>query len=269
MNGPEHPHVDALADHHAGLLAGDEQAPVQQHLAGCADCRRVITQLDGVSRLLTTEGQRPVTMPTWVAGRLERALAEEAAQRTSRGAPQGHEQRRTVISLASRRTPGETSDRRRLWPLLAAAAAAVVVSAVGIEVMQGQGQSADTAASGGGGAEDAVREGGAAAAPEKGEAPTEGNLSSEIPSFRGTSPASVAALTALARDLADGSSQPALSVVGVCVTTTADDFAADTGPVSLIRWQGKPAILEVDVARHRLVVLDCLTPGRRLFTTTY
>ncbi len=268
MNGPEHPHVDALADHHEGLLAGDEQAAVQRHVAGCADCQRFVAQLDEVSRLLSAEGQRPVTMPTSVATRLEGALAGEAAQRSGRVAGDGAHRSAAVTSLASRRTPGERSGSRRVWPVLAAAAAVVVVSAVGIQVMQGGG-GADNAARGGGSAEDAVQEGGAAAAPEKGDTPTEGNVKSEIPSFRGTSPASVAALSALARDLADGNPQPALSVVGVCVTTTTNDFGAATRPVSLIQWRGKPAILEVDVARHRLVVLDCKLPGRRLFTTTY
>ncbi|MBA2697474.1 MAG: hypothetical protein H0U61_01725 [Nocardioidaceae bacterium] len=270
MNGPDHPPVDRLADHHEGLLAGDAQATVQSHLAGCSDCQRLLAQLDDVPQLLADEGSRPVTMPSSVAARLEGALAEEAAKRTDRSAHQGDDQPRAAVSsLTSRRAPGARSAHRRVWPVLAAAAAVVVVSAVGIEVMQGQGQSADTAASGGGGADDTLQEGGDAAAPEKGDAPTEGTLGSKTPSFRGTGPASVAALTALARDLAQGNPRPALSVGDVCVTKSAEDFAADTGPVSLIRWQGRAAILEVDVARHRLVVLDCLTPGRRLFTTTY
>lgn len=278
MNRPEHPHADVLADHHARLLAGAEQAAVQRHLAGCPGCQRVVAELDEVSRLLAAEGHRPVTMPASVAARLDGALAEESAQRSDRGAVEGGEHRSVAVtSLASRRTSGEPFGRRRVWPALAAAAAVVVVSAVGFQVMQGQGQGADSAASGGG-AQDSVQEGGAAAAPESDDSSPESGVPSTptdalkaAPEFRSTSRSSVAELTALARALARGNTEMAVRARGVCATPLDDsgNFASAAVPVSLIRWQGRPAILQVDVAGHRLVVLDCETARQRLFSTTY
>lgn len=278
MNGPEHPHVDVLANHHEGLLAGDEQATVQHHLAGCADCQHLVAQLDEVSRLLAAEGHRPVTMPSSVAARLEGALAEEAAQRSGRSAEQRDgQQGAAVTSLTSRRAPGARSAHRRVWPGLAAAAAVVVVSAVGIQVMQqGQGGgSADSSAGGqNGSAEEDVQEGAAAAPGDgptsaNGDVPrTQDNLSrlKQAPAYTASQRASV---SALARDLLRGRTA-VLDASGVCASpTTAESTAAELGPVSLIRWQGRPALLQVNVAHHSLMVLDCKTASRQLFATTY
>ena len=266
MNGPEHPHVDVLADHHDGLLAGDEQEAVQHHLAGCAGCRHLVAQLDEVSRLLAVEGQRPVTMPGSVAARLEGVLAEEAAKSAGSSAQRGDEHRSAAVaSLTSRRAPGARSGHRRVWPVLAAAAAVVVVSAVGIQVMQRHGGEGLSAGAQNDSVDESVQEG-AAAAPE-GDSPASanGDFIAKAPAFRKSQRASVAAL---ARNLAQGNSE-ALDARSVCSTPALEASAAQAGPVSLIRWQGSPALLQVNVAQHRLVVLDCKTASRELFATAY
>lgn len=267
MNGPEHPHVNVLAAHHEALLAGDEQKAVQHHLAACADCQRVVAQLDEVSRLLTAEGRRPVTMPSAVAARLEGALTEEAANRYARDTPPYDEHRSAAVtSLTSRRASGARSAHGRVWPVLAAAAAVVVVSAVGIQVMRGD-EGADV------NADSAVsRDHGGQAEPDGAAAPngdasasTQGDVAATAPAFSKSQRASV---SALARNLAKGSSE-VLDATGVCAAPPVESASAGAGPVSLIRWQGSPALLQVNVAQHRLVVLDCKTASRQLFATTY
>ncbi|MFC9328342.1 hypothetical protein [Kitasatospora sp. NPDC057015] len=77
--GP-HPSIDDLADFAEDLVEGPEAAAtLREHLDGCPDCRETLAALAEVSELLGTEPAPP--MPEDVAGRIDAALAAEAAAR--------------------------------------------------------------------------------------------------------------------------------------------------------------------------------------------
>ncbi|MGW2400228.1 zf-HC2 domain-containing protein [Kitasatospora sp. NPDC001664] len=76
-SGTDHPDVDLLADLAEGLTDPAPAAELRAHLAGCPECTDTLAALDEVSELL---GSLPTEeLPADVAGRLDAALAAEAA----------------------------------------------------------------------------------------------------------------------------------------------------------------------------------------------
>ncbi|GAA3054976.1 hypothetical protein GCM10020229_78480 [Kitasatospora albolonga] len=76
-SGTDHPDVDLLADLAEGLTDPAPAAELRAHLAGCPECTDTLAALDEVSELL---GSLPAEeLPPEVAGRLDAALAAEAA----------------------------------------------------------------------------------------------------------------------------------------------------------------------------------------------
>ncbi len=119
-----HPEPAEIAALGADLLPPDEAEPVREHLAGCASCSEIESDLVALSREL---GDVPSPrIPDDVADRIDGALAAEAT--------------RTVPFHV----------KRRRWPQLAlAAAAALIAVGLGSVVLQGVDSSQDS----GGGAE--------------------------------------------------------------------------------------------------------------------
>ncbi|MFN8074373.1 MAG: hypothetical protein U0Q15_02995 [Kineosporiaceae bacterium] len=78
---PRHPDRDALADHAAGVLTEADDALVADHVAGCAQCRADLEELDAVRKLLLAEDPGP--MPDDVWGRIEAALLAEGSPAVS------------------------------------------------------------------------------------------------------------------------------------------------------------------------------------------
>jgi anti-sigma-K factor RskA len=103
-----------------GALGPDETSAVEQHLAGCADCRRVVTELEETKNLL---GEVPPE--AFLDGPPDDG--ELVLQRTLRAA------------RASEAMPaGEQPSQRRRWMSAAAAAAVIAAIALGGGVLIGQ-----------------------------------------------------------------------------------------------------------------------------------
>lgn len=256
MNAADHPLVDVIADHHAGMLDDETEATVARHVNGCGECRGLLRRIDSVAELLADEGTRPVPMPAPVAARLEQAVADESGHRKNQ-----------VSSLGDRRTPQPSSRRvaRRGWPLLAAAAAVVVASAVGFQVAGDEsllqdGGSGGLSQSGGvvGQSQEDV-EAGRAEGDRPGSAPRD--PSSQVPTLRRDRQGE---LVRLGRSVATGRVRP-VPVGKTCATPAS---YAD-GDVSLVRWNGDDAVVAVDPQARRVVVLDCDTASQRLFSVGY
>jgi hypothetical protein len=76
-----HISVDELASYRAGVVSPSRAARITAHLAGCATCAAVDTQLAGVSALLASV---PVpTMPDRLTDQLSAALAAESVRRAA------------------------------------------------------------------------------------------------------------------------------------------------------------------------------------------
>jgi anti-sigma factor RsiW len=113
-----HPDVVDLAEYAEGVLDASRQSAVEQHVRECDDCAATLAGLAGLPQTLA---QAPVPpLPTDVADRLDRAIADEASARASKPADRP---RPTVVPIRER--------RRWLAPVLVAAA---VIGVIGIAV---------------------------------------------------------------------------------------------------------------------------------------
>ncbi|MGO8961434.1 MAG: hypothetical protein ACLQFR_29305 [Streptosporangiaceae bacterium] len=74
-----HASADELADLAAGVLKPRKVSKITAHLTSCAHCTDVSSQLASVSSMLASVPAAP--MPPQLSGRIEAALAAEAAQR--------------------------------------------------------------------------------------------------------------------------------------------------------------------------------------------
>lgn len=129
-----------LARFSEGDLSRRKSARISAHLAGCAHCRQVSSQLADVSALLASAQVPPI--PAHLAARIETALATESAQRAASelaGAGQRGEagkgwlaHDRPARDRPARDRLGRPRLTSRLAPRLLAAAGAVAVIAAGI-----------------------------------------------------------------------------------------------------------------------------------------
>lgn len=136
-------HIDTgtLAAYREGLLSRRQAARVAAHLPGCPQCAETDAQLAGVTTILAASQAPP--MPAGLAGRIEAALAAEAASRAAGEASHAAAAPDGIAAGAGRdgarnpppsRRPREHRHRqRRSWLTLrvAAVTAAVVVIAGG------------------------------------------------------------------------------------------------------------------------------------------
>lgn len=160
-----HLELDLLADHLEGLLAPEESADVERHLADCAPCRARVDDLRGVSDLLAAQPEPQ--MPPHLQQRIEQALVAE--QRSLQGP--------STSSLDQAR-----SRRTRMSRVLLAAAAAVVVVGVGGTLLDEVGIGGDTSSSQSERGAGTVQEQGdapEAASPSEGSAPSPSTLRRE------------------------------------------------------------------------------------------
>ncbi|WP_340559646.1 hypothetical protein [Streptomyces sp. GSL17-111] len=141
----DHPEVEDIADLAEGLLAPEHSARVRDHVQRCRRCAEVrdtLAALQGDLRELNAAEP----MPEDVVGRIEAALAAEAAQSarpTTRlpgpsTDPRAHvsrETRRPSSTSAAATGPGRPRPRRRPWArrrtALLSAAGALAVAALG------------------------------------------------------------------------------------------------------------------------------------------
>nr|WP_272955934.1 zf-HC2 domain-containing protein [Actinopolymorpha rutila] len=121
-----------MADAHAGLLSDAENARIDAHLAGCAECSAAADAHAELEHLLRESAAIPTQMPSAVADRMESALAAEARTRAAGQAG--------VTSLSTARDRADhaaRADRRSGWlrpSRLLAVAAGVAVLAAGAGV---------------------------------------------------------------------------------------------------------------------------------------
>src|SRR5687768_2462955 len=88
--GPERPglHVtDRLSEYITGDLDAPERAQVEQHLAGCADCRQLATDLRGIMTSASSLGDSAPARDLW-AGVAARIAPLRARRRFSFTLPQ-------------------------------------------------------------------------------------------------------------------------------------------------------------------------------------
>ncbi len=242
----DHPTTETLAELREDLLDAAQAVEVRAHVAGCAECRQVLAQLDAVSELLAAEGGTEVPIPAPVATSVQQALARAAAERAA-----------DVPSLADRRDhdTGERSEsptrsRTSRWVLLAgAAAAAVVVVGAAAGVLREEGSSSD--AGGAGDARDRTQlEQGDAEAAES--TPTESTDADNLAA--GPQRINPEQLDRLAREFATG---------GLSARTPRGDCAlvADTQPDDVRITQygagSELSLLLVDEAQGTYRLLDC------------
>lgn len=152
---PEHAHVSAeqVADLREGVLPDAEAATVAAHLDECAECAHLQTRLTELSTMLAAEPAP--SMPPDVALRLDAALAEAAAERAVHEPP-------AAAGAGAPERPGagahpspvtSLADRRRRFLTRAgtglAAAAAVIIGVVVVgDVLDRDGDAADSTAGG-------------------------------------------------------------------------------------------------------------------------
>ncbi|MET9019337.1 zf-HC2 domain-containing protein [Actinopolymorpha sp. NPDC004070] len=130
------PHVDddTLADAHAGLLSDAENARIDAHLAGCAECAAAADAHAELAHLLRESAAVPTQIPSAVADRMESALAAEARNRATE---QATDQPAVSSLSAARGAARDRADRRAGWrrpSRLLAVAAGVAVLAAGAGV---------------------------------------------------------------------------------------------------------------------------------------
>jgi len=114
-----HPNETTLNDYVDGSLGAAERSGVDQHLAGCAECRQLVEDLRG---LLRTAGELELREPPVRAwARLERAIRMEEPRADRELGP------RDVVTASAKAGPYRTY---ATW--LAAAAALILATMVGL-----------------------------------------------------------------------------------------------------------------------------------------
>ncbi|MEJ7628297.1 MAG: zf-HC2 domain-containing protein [Nocardioidaceae bacterium] len=253
MTQSNHQSAERISELLDGGLPAAEALEVNAHLAGCAECREIRESLLAVTTLLADVGASREAMPDDVVARVDAALARVGTERAA-GV------RRLEPELV-RRPPA-----RRPLTWLAGAAAAVVIAAVGVAGLKSlPSQDADTAATGGRGADSrvtdqrgtsavpsAVPSGGSAGASGEGEPGHESTLdyltATDIP-------AAARRLAAAPKQLLPTDDRCAAPVVGDRST--------------VVRFDGRRAVLSIMQDTRTATVLDCATGTRSLLVTGY
>lgn len=244
MTAPGHPPTERLADLREGLLEGDDARDVADHLSRCEFCTSDVDALDDVAAVLAAEGRRPLPMPASVEQAIRTAVERSAADASVVPFPGG----RDDTGRASRRRP-----RRALAALLGAAAAvlALVVAAPVVSDLLGSGSQSDSAGS----AEKAQSD-----VPDGAFAGGGSRPAGRIPGLN------AASVDEYAADLAAGRVEPrAPRRCGGAERPV----AASSGPLALVRYDGRRAVLSIDSSTRKVVVLSCSDPQRVLHRSGY
>jgi anti-sigma factor RsiW len=257
---PVHPSLEELAELHEGTLDAERQLEVSAHLASCDECTSATAALSEVGTVLTAAGSVPMPMPADRAASLQDALRRVSAERAA-GVPSLVEQR----DRPQRRGTAASRVGVPRWVSAAGAAAAVVLACYGgISLLHsgGPGQSSSAESSASGGRAAAAQGDSSGAAPS----PSRRSVASQTP---GKSAGELQAVTAktLAAYAAELGSRPASGA-----TTPSCRPAAANLPhrsrTAMIGWKGAPALVVVDLTRHRATVYSC-SSAAALFSTGY
>jgi anti-sigma factor ChrR (cupin superfamily) len=134
-----HPNETALNDYIDGSLGSAERVDVDQHLAGCAECRQLVEDLRGLLGAARELEPRDAPVRAWP--RLERAIRMESQHGTRAAQPGG---------VAG--SPARGGGYRTYATWLAAAAALVLATMVGLRYVPARHVDAPPAATPGGAA---------------------------------------------------------------------------------------------------------------------
>jgi hypothetical protein len=258
---PVHPSLEELAELAEGVLDAERQAEVSAHLASCDECTSATAALSEVGTVLTAAGSIPIPIPADRAASLQDALGRVGAERAS-GVPSLDEHR----ERPQRRRGATSRVRVPRWVSAAGAAAAVVLACYGgISLLNSGGpdhtsSAAESGASGGRAAAGQGDSSGAAPGPSK------GSFASSGP---GKSGAGIPAVTA--KTLAGYATELASRRAFVATRPTCRPAGVDLprhARAATIRWKGAPALVVVDVTRHRATVYSC-RHAAVLFSTSY
>jgi anti-sigma-K factor RskA len=115
MSDPASPHLEVAA-YVLGKLEADEAAAFEEHLAGCADCRRQLAELRGLPELLATAAP-DTPVPDALRARTLAAVRQAAARAEPPPAAE-----------AAAAGPARRAWWRRRWLVVAVAAAALVAA---------------------------------------------------------------------------------------------------------------------------------------------
>ena len=123
-----HPNDDQLNAYADGTIDAVDRAPVETHLASCAECRQTVDDLREILQATGSLDQREPPVRAWT--RIERAIALESG--TTRNTQSAQNTQRNADPRASRTVRGMTG-----W--LAAAAALVLATVVGVRYLPSRG----------------------------------------------------------------------------------------------------------------------------------
>jgi putative zinc finger protein len=244
---PQHPSVEEISDLLAGVLPAAEAMDVNAHLAGCGVCRAERDALLDVTAWLGEEGAVPVVMPPEVSATIDAAIAQASSERAN-------------TERAS--SPGLARPLR--W--LAGAAAAVVVVAAGIaglRALPDQGSASDTAGTAAAGQQEQHRQMDSAGKGQKAAPFASGTAPHQAAIAQSFVLHSTAQVAATARRLAaNGDGLVAPTAAGCAVPL-------NPGLVTVVRFQGRPAVLSIGQHTRLATVYDCATATKTLVVTGY
>lgn len=248
MNLPVHPSTERISDLLAVVLPAAEAMELNAHLASCAACQQVRDDVIGVVGTLADEGAAPLEMPVDVAASLDAALRRASAERAA-----------GVTMLAPEHRP----HGRQPWKWLAGAAAAVAVVSLGVAGLQALPRSgSDSASVAPAGLSPHGRAVNRGTHPPEYASPTQvdggGFASDDVDSL---SPEQVPARARRLATAAPGSTAIP-DKLGCAVPITG-------GPSTVIRFEGKRAVLTVDRDIRVVTVYDCATATQTLFVSGY
>jgi hypothetical protein len=241
----QHPTIDQVSDLVEGVLPASGALTLNAHIAGCTDCARLRDDIAAVRALLADTGAEPLPMPDDVAANLHSAIAAAARERaygvTRIGSPQPASKR--LVALR--------------W--LGGAAAAVVVTTLAVAGLRETGGSSGASNTN---ADRGLRAPHGQKAEVGGEQDS-GQFSSSGGSVPQSRPLTTPGVVTQARRLAAKSPHAYSLVDGVsgCATPQA-------GPdirFAPVTWQGRRALLVVDLATKIATVVDCATAKTALY----
>lgn len=261
MTPPAHVSAEQVADLLEGILATVEADRVRSHLDGCPECRDLRAALLDVTAALAAEGSTIEPMPPAVAAALQEALMSGSVPAGPAADP--------PADLAAARSRRHPSLVQLSW--LARAAAAVLIVAVGVAGWRAlphhgttnaapDAQSAMNDAAPSSGIVGGTRSGNGTPLPD-------GALTPSPPPAKQGPVLSLAPqeVAAAARRLAVGS----VPAAGRAVTAFGCASPAAPGPATVVRWDGRRAVLAADTGTRTAQVLDCRTATHVLFTVAY